>query len=1488
VQSLAFGPIARGESSLVLAPTGSGKTLAAFLAALDVLVYAREPPKDARCRVLYVSPLKALAIDVERNLRAPLTGIVETARRLGETVRVPTVAVRSGDTSAAERARMIRTPPDVLITTPESLYLILTSAARDVLSHVETVIIDEIHALVPSKRGAHLFLSLERLEDVRKAKTKLQRIGLSATQKPLDEVARLLGGLERGKPRPITIVDAGEKKKLDITIEVPEVDLGRLGELEDASDPLPGEGPRRTIWPHVHQRLVELVRAHRSTILFVNSRRLAERLASAINELAGEEIALAHHGSVAREKRALIEDRLKRGTLPAIVATSSLELGIDMGAVDLVVQIEAPPSVASGMQRIGRASHGVGGIPKGIVMPKHRADLLASAAAAAGMRAGAIEETFYLRNPLDVLAQHIVAIAAMEPITVSALFDLVRRAAPFAELPRASFEGVLDMLSGRYPSEEFHDLRARVTWNRARGTITAREGAKRLAVVNGGTIPDRGLYSVFLRGGDDDRGSKRVGELDEEMVFESREGEVFLLGASSWRIDEITRDRVIVTPAAGEPGKMPFWKADRMGRPRGFGETVGALTRQIARATPSDATRMLEDELRLDPSAAKNLVSYVHEQREATGEVPSDEAIVVERFRDELGDWRVCILSPFGARVHAPWSTAVLSRLTQNEAHGADVESIWSDDGIAFRLPASETPPDTAQFFPASNEVERMVTDALGSTSLFAARFREAAARALLLPKRAPGKRTPLWAQRKRAYDLLAVASQYPSFPIVLEAYRECLRDVFDLPSLALTLRRVEQRKIRVTTCDARVPSPFASSLLFGWVASFLYDGDAPLAERRAQALTIDHAQLRELLGETELRRLLDVEAIEAHVAALQRFTHPVKHADGVHDMLLSLGDLTPAEVEARSEPRDGAASWIRALERERRIVRAKVAGETRLIAAEDVARYRDALGVVPPQGLPSVFLEPVKDPLGDLVARYARTHGPFLASDLEARFGAGATALEATIAKLVRAGKLVEGAFLPHGRGAELCDADVLRALRRKSLAKLRKQVEPVDAAAYGRFLLEWHALSSRRRGQDALVETIAQLQGCPLVVSELDTRILPARVDGFRPWDLDALCASGRVTWAGVEPLGPSDGRIALYLADDEALLSPRPRRAEGELAGRVRAELEKRGAIFFHEIVRAIGGYPAEVLDALWSLVWSGEATNDTLEPLRSLLDASSRAKDRSGGRPRRARRVSHDVLPGSEGRWSLRAGRLAAGDGPDDASEQGSTRSTPGATERAAALAGTLLDRYGVLTREAVHAEGIEGGFSAVYEVLKAMEDAGRVRRGYFLAGRGATQFALPGADDRLRAVRDPSDAPSTVVLAATDPANPYGASLPWPAREDDADESRRPQRAAGALVVLYAGALVGWLARGHESLLTFLPSDEGVRAEAAAALANALAGLVIAGTRRALLLVTIDGRPASESALGEALADAGFGASREGWQRRRDVGAPFVRDGDTLA
>ncbi len=1453
-QALAFPPILAGRSTLLLAPTGSGKTLAAFLAAIDRLMFSAEPGKAVRCKVLYVSPLKALAVDVERNLRAPLAGIAGAAERTGAAFRLPSVDVRTGDTPQKERARMRRTPPDILITTPESLYLLLTSKAAAALAAVETVIVDEIHSLVPTKRGAHLALTLERLEANRApGLPPLQRIGLSATQRPPDEAARLLGGYDGGRARPVEVVDAGERKRFDLTVEVPVEDMARLAEVPEVPSGPAAAGPAgRSIWPSIHPRLVDLVRQHRTTIVFANSRRLAERLAAAVNELAGEEIALAHHGSLAREKRQDIEDRLKRGVLPAIVATSSLELGIDMGSVDLVVQIEAPPSVASGMQRIGRGSHTVGTVSRGVVFPKYRGDLLACAAATAKMHEGEVEATTVPRNPLDVLAQQVVAIVAAGETTAGALLDLVRRAAPFAELPRGSFDGVLDMLSGRYPSDEFAELRPRITWDRVTGQLTPREGAARLAIVNGGTIPDRGLYGVFLSGGEQGR-SRRVGELDEEMVFESRPGEVFLLGASSWRIEEITHDKVLVSPAPGEPGKMPFWHGDRPGRPRAFGEAIGALARELVASGRGAAAARLRERHGLDDKAAANLLAYLEEQREATGEVPSDRTIVVERLLDEMGDWRVCVLSPFGARVHAPWAMAIAARLPAGTEPGG-VEHAWSDDGMVFRVPESPEPPAAELFLPSAAEVEDLVVRSVGSTALFAARFREAASRALLLPRRAPGRRSPLWMQRKRAADLMAAASRHAGFPIILETYRECLRDAFDLPGLVDVLKGIETRRLRVVTVDSRAASPFAASLQFSFVANFLYDGDAPSPERRAQALRVDQAQLRDLLGETELRELLDADAIAAHERSLQRLDglYPVRHADGVHDLLLALGDLSAEEVAARAEAGAPAAEWLGALERARRVALVQIGQVRRYVAAEDAGRYRDALGVVPPRGLPEALLEPVADPLGDLVARYARTHGPFRAEAVAGRLGLGIAAVRDTLGRLARAGRVVEGEFLPHGAGRERVDAEVLRVLRRKSLARLRKEAEPVEPAAYGRFLPEWQGVLEPRDGPDALLAAIERLEGAPIPASVLETEVLPARVADYRPGDLDLLCAAGEVVWAGVEPLGPRDGRVALYLAEHEPLLARPGTPLKGDLHARIRKRLDRRGALFFADLAREVGGFPAQVQDALWDLVWAGEVTNDTLVPLRSLLRGRPVARR---GPLRAAARVRRAGPPGSEGRWSLRSARWGA--------------SRPSETERRHALARALLERHGVVTREAVQAEGIAGGFSAVYEVLKAMEEAGRVRRGYFVAGCGAAQFALPGADDRLRARRRPGEAPETVVLAATDPANPYGAALPWPDTEGP-----RPQRAAGAVVVLVDGALVGYVGRSEQHLVTLLPPGEPERTAAARALAAALADLVEQGRRRALLIARIDGAEAAAHPYGALLAEAGFVRASRGYVRRR--------------
>ncbi len=1491
-QDRAWPAIHRGESTLLLAPTGSGKTLAAFLVAIDRALFRTDTKEAARGKkVLYVSPLKALAVDIERNLRAPLAGIERCAKRIGDPTRTLDVAIRTGDTDAKERARQAKHAPDILITTPESLFLILTSNAREALIDVDTVIVDEIHAVLPSKRGTHLFLSLERLEALRRERRPdapaLQRIGLSATQRPLEEVARLLGGgtldaQGRFVSRPVTVLDARAPKAIEIQVEVPVEDMSQLGDRSEGPD---ATKVTRSIWPSIHPRLVELVRAHRSTMIFVNSRRLAERLAADLNETAGEELALAHHGSLAREQRVVIEDRLKKGTLPAIVATSSLELGLDLGAVDLVIQIEAPPSVSSGLQRIGRASHHVGGTSRGIVFPKHRADLLASAALVPRMHTGDVEKTAYPRNPVDVLAQQLVAMIAVDELTVDEAFRRVRSAAPFAELSRTIFEDVLDMLSGRYPSDAFAELRPRITWDRHTGVLRSREGAKRLAIMNAGVIPDRGLYGVFLaesaagsKPNSKTKGpSRRLGELDEEMVFESREGEVFLLGASSWRIVEITRDQVLVAPAPGEPGKMPFWHGDRVGRSAEAGEVVGRLVRDIARRKDDANVETLVRDHALDVRAANNLVRYVRDQHEAIEALPTDKTIVIERFQDELGDYRLCILSPWGARVHAPLATAISTRA--RDELGVETEALWTDDGIVLRFPETDTPPDVLTLLPTADEVEGLLVAGVSATALFAARFRECAGRALLLPRKTVAKRQPLWAQRKRAADLLSVASRFPSFPIVLETYREVLEDVFDLASLRELLGKIEKRTIEIVLVDSDRPSPFAASVLFSYVASFMYDADAPLAERRAQALSIDYARLRELLGEVDLSEILGLDAILAVEERLQGFGARLEHADAVHDLLLLLGDLTTDELasrgrraeEALDDARARLAPHVDALRTARRVIVLRLASQERLVAIEDASRFRDAVGCALPVGLPATFLESAAEPLLDLVGRYARTHGPFYASQIAARFGLAIGDVVTALDVLEQRGRIVRGNFLPEdrrlvgeqGASGERCDADVLKQIKRRSLAALRKEIEPVSHEALARFLPRWHGIedfgtkwrslsgstgeregaspsqanwseSRRLRGSAALSGAIERLEGVPIPLEALLRDVLPARVEGFRPSDLDVLVASGEVVWRGIDAAG--GGKIALYFTDRYALLSPQEGTAEGELETRLLTLFREKGALFFHDMSRALAGtFTPDLVEALWSLVWKGLVTNDTLVPLRARLQPETPGKRRSRLAVTRSR-----ATPGTEGRWSILP--------PIEAS----------ATDRRAALVRTVLERHGIFTRESSHVEIDDASFGRCYEVLRGLEDAGRIRRGWFVEGLGATQFAARGADEMLRGTRDPSAEPTSLVLAATDPAQPYGASLPWPARE-----GAKAQRANGAQVILLDGALVGWIGRTEQSLLTFLPTSEPARGRTIDALADALAGLVRSGARRALMLASIDGESAMRSPLTEALIARGF-------------------------
>ncbi|GIJ45916.1 DEAD/DEAH box helicase [Virgisporangium aliadipatigenens] len=1478
-QSGAWDAVSAGRHALVVAPTGSGKTLAAFLWSLDRLAQAG-PPADKlkRCRVLYVSPLKALAVDVERNLRAPLAGMRQAAARIGAPIPDITVAMRTGDTPADERRLFTRTPPDILITTPESLFLLLTSAARESLRGVETVILDEVHAMCATKRGAHLALTLERLDAL--LERPAQRIGLSATVRPIEETARFLGGAA-----PVTVVQPRTPKTIEVSVQVPVPDMTRLDESDDDGSE---EGTRQaSIWPAVEERVHDLIASHRSTIVFTNSRRGAERLCARLNEIAAEKaevepveqkrklpaeimaqsgaaagaptvIARAHHGSVSREERKHIEEALKSGRLPAVVATSSLELGIDMGAVDLVVQVEAPPSVAAGLQRVGRAGHQVGAVSRGVVFPKHRGDLLSCAVVAQRMVDGGIEEMRMPRNPLDVLAQQIVAMVAMEPWQVDDLGALVRRAAPFGELPASALHAVLDMLAGRYPSTAFAELRPRLVWDRGTDELTARPGAQRLAVTSGGTIPDRGLFGVFLAGAEK---PIRVGELDEEMVYESRVGDVFLLGSTSWRIEDITPDRVLVSPAPGQAARMPFWKGDSPGRPIELGRAIGARLRGLAKAKDTDARAALTAG-GLDEWAVDNLLAYLRDQQEATRHVPDDRTVLVERFRDELGDWRLTVHCVLGAKVNAPWALAIGKRLT--ERYGVDAQVVGSDDGIVVRLPdVADEPPGADLVTFDGDEIRALVEDAVGTSALFASRFRECAARSLLLPRRDPRKRQPLWQQRQRAAQLLDVAREYGDFPVTLEAARECLQDVFDVPGLVGLMGEVASRKVRLVEVETQRPSPFARSLLFGYVGAFLYEGDAPLAERRAAALALDSTLLGELLGRVELRDLLDPEVVAETHRRLQWLTgdRTPRDAEDAAELLRLLGDLTDAEAAERgADPQ-----WMVELAAARRAIRVRIGGEERWIAVEDAARVRDALGVALPVGVPEAYLAPAADPITDLVSRYARTRGPFTAAACAARFGLGAYVVEQCLRRLAATGRVVAGEFTPGPGVAEWCDAEVLRLLRRRSLAALRKEIEPVPQRILARFLPRWQQVGGSGRGVDAVAAAVEQLQAVPIPASALERLVLPARVADFTPSYVDELCASGELLWAGSGAIGSGDGWIVLAYADVAPLLLPpvNPDAVATPLHEAVLGALDGGQALFLRQLTALLPtvGSEAEVLAAVWDLVWGGYLSNDTLAPLRGLVSSGSGAHRAKAPPPRsRYRRPGRPSLsgagvvrsgpPSGAGRWH----RL-----PDRDLDP---------TRRAATITDLLLERHGVVTRGAVAAEGIPGNFAGVYPVLAALEDRGSARRGYFVDGLGAAQFAIPGAVDRLRGMADGADS-TALVLASTDPANPYGAALPWPERVvDELATGHRPGRKAGALVVLTGGELTLYVERGGRTLLSFVDDPETLTAAG-----KALADAVHSGALGALSVERADGEAIHASPLSDALRAAGFRVTPRGLRLR---------------
>ncbi|WP_104174130.1 ATP-dependent helicase [Arthrobacter sp. Y81] len=1640
-QNGAWDAISSGSHALVVAPTGSGKTLAAFLWALDRLqasapaepealpgldpaAKGRKPKAPRRkTRVLYISPLKALGVDVERNLRAPLIGITQTAKRLGLPAPLITVGVRSGDTTTADRRTLLSHPPDILITTPESLFLMLTSRARETLSEVDTIIVDEVHAVAGTKRGAHLAVSLERLDAL--LPKPAQRIGLSATVEPRELVAQFLAG-----SAPVEIVAPPSKKNWDLTVSVPVEDMSDLQGAAGAFDSGPASGlqPQASIWPHVEEKIVDLVMANQSTIVFANSRRLAERLTARLNEIHAERelvaagggwgefgagapdfestpsaiqsavpsavpsagagtpastatpahmmaqagstagadpvLARAHHGSVSKDQRALIEDDLKSGRLRCVVATSSLELGIDMGAVDLVVQVESPPSVASGLQRVGRAGHQVGEVSQGVLFPKHRADLVHTAITVERMLGGKIERLSVPANPLDILAQQTVAATALGSIDVEEWFSTVRRSAPFASLPRSAFEATLDLLAGRYPSDEFAELRPRIIWDRNAGTIEGRPGAQRLAVTSGGTIPDRGLFGVYIIGTEVEgsaspssegkaaspgasaaKGGRRVGELDEEMVYESRVGDIFALGATSWKIEDITHDRVLVSPAFGQPGKLPFWKGDSLGRPVDLGRALGAFVRELSASDVGPAMERCKAS-GLDDFAANNLIQYLAEQKLATEVVPSDTTLVVERFHDELGDWRVVLHSPFGLPVHAPWALAVGQRLHQR--YGMDGSAMAADDGIVLRVPMMEDEPPGAELFLFEpEELEQIVTAEVGGSALFASRFRECAARALLLPRQNPGKRQPLWQQRQRSAQLLDVARKYPTFPIVLETVRECLQDVYDLPALKDIAASIERRELRILQTTTQQPSPFAKSLLFGYVAQFLYEGDSPLAERRAAALALDSTLLNELLGRVELRELLDARVIEATERELQRLApdRRVRGMEGVADLLRMLGPLTPEEVAARLEPAApvaepaetlvvepapvaDAVSHLTALQRANRALRVNIGGAERFAAVEDAARLRDAIGVPLPMGVPLAFIEPVADPLGDLVSRYARTHGPFTAAEAAARLGLGVAVVSTALKRLAADGRVVEGEFRPHSAPpeqvaaaedpetgdadaqappapsvvtlagtSEWCDAEVLRKLRRRSLAALRAEVEPVDTAAYGRFLPAWQNVRipgrgrghSALRGLDGIITAVDQLSGVPVPASAWEPLVLASRVADYQPAMLDELMAAGEVLWSGAGALPGNDGWVSLHLADSaELTLNPAADYEPGDAQQRLLDHLQNNGGgYFFRQLTDIAGGLDAvmsdqDVVAALWDLAWAGRITGDTFAPVRAMIAGGHTAHRQVARAPRaRAPRMSrlgraHGTgLLGSPGLTGGRYGSVTgAAATPPLAAGRWSALPSPelDPTIHARATAELLLDRYGVVTRGSVMAENILGGFGLMYKVLARLEEAGRCRRGYFIEHLGAAQFAVPATVDRLRSYTEDTQLakpePVALALAATDPANPYGAALAWPALSVEAGSGHRPGRKAGALVVMVDGFLVLYVERGGKTLLAF---DEDP--EILAAAAAALVGVVKRGAVDKLIMEKVNGHGILDTPAAAALTHAGAYSTPKGLRIR---------------
>ena len=1625
LQERAWDVIEGGENALVIAPTGSGKTLAAFLFAIDELMREKAAtaglPKKERpgkgVRVLYISPLKALGADVERNLQAPLAGIAARMAAAGGAMPEVRTGMRTGDTTPDQRRSLQRNPPDILITTPESLYLMLTSQARETLRTVETVIVDEVHALAGSKRGAHLALSLERLDDL--LEKPAQRIGLSATVRPRDEIARFLGG-----PHPVRVVASEGRPDMDVRVRVPVRDMTAVptfggSDLTGGGAGKRGGGPRlapaeeawksdralraamaksslpasttspdsrlgsSSIWPYIEASILDEVLAHRTTIVFVNSRGLCEKLTARLNDLYAKRmgiargvdmdaaaapirsdlgstadmstgapavIAKAHHGSVSKEKRLQVERELKAGELPCVVATSSLELGIDMGSIDLVLQVAAPPSVASALQRIGRANHQLGGRSTGSIFPRTRTEIIDAAVAAEGMYEGRIEQTAFVKNALDVLAQQTVAAVAMDELAADDWFDTVRRAAPYSELPRRAFDSVLGMLAGRYATADLAEFSPRIVWDRERGRLLARPGTQRQAVMSAGTIPDRGMFSVVLPEGDGAQGRRRVGELDEEMVYESRVGDIITLGTSSWRISEITRDRVIVEPAPGRSARLPFWHGEGVGRPAETGRMRGAFLRAVAAGIEGDdaeaeeggfgvscavSERLAADGL--DDDAQRNLVELIRSQRAATGIIPDDKTLVVERCEDEQGDWRVLLHSPYGRRVHEPWAMAVSDRIMA--IYGYDAQAMAADDGIVLRIPMTETRlPGIELFAFDPDELDRIARDRVGSTSLFSARFRECAARALLMSPIAPGKRAPLWQQRLKAGQLLEAARREREFPILVETARECLQDVYDMRALHELMEQVQAGSVRLVEAQTSVPSPFAAPLLFGYVGEHLYAGDLPHAEQRASLLSLDPTLLGELLGSTDLGDVLDADVIAGVEAGLQRLApdRRMRGIEGAADLLRVLGPLSVEDVARRLEPtldaeaggatadEEDARAALEELYAAHRAFPVAIGGVELWAATDDAQRLRDGLGsTIPPWASAGVDArlqegEGALHPLDELLARYARTHGPFSVEAAAARFGIGVAVARDGLARLTSAGRLMQGRFGEDGDGRACAwvETGVFRRLRSLSLAEARRAVQAVSPSAFARFLIDLQGAGplgeERFEGIDGLAQVIAQFEGVFLPASAWEAHVFPSRVRDYRPGMLDELLASGDVVWAGARREGDEgDGReralrpgssrereaagLVAFYPTDSPFAPVRPDLAdapsdgpklEGSAAPSVEAAVVEAlgfgGGLFFRQIVDAVRRRlapefvdEAVVASTMRELMWDGRATNDTYAPVRASLEGAGAAAGKPRSAPRRRvssrrsamRTVDSPTMRGIAsaqaavgaaltGRWSL------------------IMPSPENDTVRAIALVESILDRYGVLSRDVVQLSGVPGGLGALLPVLRQMEDVGDVLRGAFVQGLGPAQFAARETIDVLRTYEagdGEADPREPVVLAADDPACLYGAGLPWPpvARADaeGAEEHEaRPTRRAGSLVVVLGGVPALYAAAGLRSLLSFTDDGDALARAARALVAHEKRSLRRAGAegaRKKVVVETLNGRSILDSPLAEVLQDAGL-------------------------